>query len=122
MLNPLRRLASSAACNGNAIANPTTPNCRNLRIHARCVGVEGLLDGRGNAALIVVQSNGPAVLLQVIRRVTHDDRMSSKGQHLNVIVIVADGHDLSAIDAAVVGPPLQRVSLRAASVEDINDA
>src|ERR1035438_9869606 len=66
-----------------------------------------------------MQSDGPAVLLQVVRCISHDDRMAGEGQHLDVIVIIADGHYLGAIDATIVGPALQRVSLRASRVEDV---
>src|SRR5208337_1441832 len=103
MLNPLRKFASSAAynCDASNTPTPTRPSCRNLRIHARLASIQDLLDGRSHAAFIVVQSDGPSVLLQVVRRVPHNDRMSGKGQHLDVVVIIADGHDLRPVDAAI---------------------
>src|SRR5271165_1237384 len=121
MLNPLRKFAISAACKGSTINSPARPSCKNLRIHARSVCIQHLLDGRGNAALIVVQRYRPAALFQVVGRVPHDHRMAGKGQHLDVVVIVPDGHDLGAVDAAIVGPALQRVSLRATDVQNIKD-
>src|ERR1039458_7097964 len=122
MLKPLCKLAISAAYICDAINKPRKPSCKNLRIHARCIRVEYLFDGRRHSALVVMQSDGPAVLLQVVRCISHDDRMAGEGQHLDVIVIIADGHYLGAIDATIVGPAFQRVSLRASRVEDVDDA
>src|SRR5208283_1405025 len=121
MLNPLRKFATSAACNCNTITSPIRPSCKNLRIHARCVGVESLLDGRGHAALVVMQSHCPAVLFEIVGGISHDHRMSGKGQHLDVIVVVADGHYLGTVETAAFGPTLQCVPFGAAGVEDIND-
>src|ERR1039457_1634743 len=98
MLKPLRKFAISAACICDATSKPKKPSCKNLRIHARCIRVEYLVDGCGNSAFVVMQSDRPAVLLQVVRGISHDDRMAGEGQHLNVIVIIADGHHLGAIN------------------------
>src|SRR5664279_6437229 len=97
MLKPLRKFAISAACICDATSKPKKPSCKNLRIHTRCIRVEYLVDGCGNSAFVVMQSDGPAVLLQVVRGISHDDRMAGEGQHLNVIVIIADGHHLGAV-------------------------
>jgi len=70
----------------------------------------------------MVQRYRPAILLEVVGRVSHDHRMPGKGQHVNVIVIVADGHDFAAIDATVPGPALERMPLGTVGIEQVHDA
>src|SRR5271165_7330198 len=114
MLNPFLRFAISAACRQLTPITMRQPSWRLLSIQDRSVRLQHLVDGGGHAVVIVVQCYRPSALFQVVTGVSHDDRMSGEGQHLDVIVIVTDGHDLAAVDSAMPGPALQRVSLRTA--------
>src|SRR5208282_6382458 len=44
-----------------------------------------------------------------------------EGKHFNVVIVVTNGHDLFAGDAAVIGPSLEGVALGASLVQDIDD-
>src|SRR5450755_1522641 len=113
MLYPLCRLAISAAGSCGTANTQSNASWKTLCIQDRGVRLQHLVNGGSHAVLVMMQRDRPAILFQIVRRISHDHRMAGKGQHVNVIVIVADGHDLAAIDAPVVGPTLQSVSLRA---------
>src|SRR4029077_19118568 len=51
----------------------------------------------------------------------HDIGAAGEGKHFNIIIVVTDGHDLFAGNAAVIRPTLERVSLTTASVEHIDN-
>src|SRR3954467_10673618 len=56
-------------------------------------------DGRRAPALVVGRSHWPAILLQLIGCVAHQHGQAGELEHLEVVVIVADGHDLGALVA-----------------------
>ena len=58
---------------------------------------------------------------QLLGGIPHDKRQASKGQHLYVVVIVTDGHDLLARDASMTSPALERMTLRAVAIQDVHD-
>src|SRR5581483_3415087 len=53
-----------------------------------------LLHGGGHTALIIGQSDGPAVLLELVARVAHDNRKTGERKHFDVVVVIPNGHDL----------------------------
>src|SRR5208283_3093285 len=63
-----------------------------------------------NPALVVTQGYRPSPPAQLLASIPHDNRIPSKLKHLNVIVIITDGHDLFASVAAVRSPSLQGMS------------
>ncbi len=63
----------------------------------------------------------PTPLQQLGRRIPHDKRLPGKSQHLYIVVIVTNGHDLLAPDAPVFRPALQRVALGAAGIEYVHN-
>src|SRR5258708_22914231 len=80
-----------------------------------------LLYSRGHTILIIGQSNRPTLGLQLLAGISHDKRDSSEGKHLQVIIVITDGHDLLARDTPMARPPLQRMSLRAVAVQHIHN-
>ena len=58
---------------------------------------------------------------QLFRRISHDKRTAGEGQHFNIVIVITNGHDLLAGNAAVIGPALERVSLGAAGIEHIDN-
>src|SRR5208337_1373543 len=122
MLKPLRRFAISAAGSCVAARTISQPIWRTLRIQDRRIRLQHLVDGGGHTVLIMVERYRPTILLEIVGRVSHDHRMTGKGQHVDVVVVVTNSHDLAAIDATMIGPTLQRMSFRASGVEDVHDA
>src|SRR5664279_6114764 len=109
MLNPLRSLAISAAGSCAATITNISASWKALHIQDRGIRFQHLVNGGGYPVLVVVERDRPAILFQIVGRVSHDHRMAGNSQHVDVIVIIANGHDLAAIDAAMVGPTLQRM-------------
>src|SRR5271167_2097363 len=79
------------------------------------------LDRRGYPALVVWKRHPPAVLLQVLAGIAHDNRYASELKHLDIVVIVTDGHDLFPHQATMAGPAFESVSLGTALVEHVDD-
>src|SRR6476661_9638856 len=75
----------------------------------------------GYAILVVGQGYLPASATQVFRRISHDNRVSSKGKHFYVVVIVTDGHDPLPGKASKGRPALQSVSLGAVLVKNVDN-
>src|SRR6185369_16667632 len=84
-------------------------------------GVEDLVDGVGYAAFVVAEGEGPTVLFEFVAGVCHEDGQAGELEHLDVVEITSDGHDLIARDAAMFGPALECVPLGAVLIEDIDD-
>src|SRR5258708_38301613 len=80
------------------------------------------LDRCRNPAGAVGQGDPPISSAQFFRCISHDHRYARVLQHLNVIVVVADGHNLLPLNAAMIGPSLESVALRAAEIEDVDHA
>src|SRR5271154_1081077 len=80
-----------------------------------------LLDRSRHPVLLVGKSYSPASSTQFFRRISHDKGHSSEGKHLNVVVIVTNGHDLFAGDAAEIGPSLERVALGTSLIQHVDD-
>ena len=81
-----------------------------------------MVDGPRYAAFVVAEGEEPAVALEFFAGVAHQDGESGELEHLEIVVIVTDGHDFSRGVAAVGGPAFEGVSLGAALVEDVDDA
>src|SRR5271157_6486040 len=122
MPNPLRRLAISAAGNWTAASASTNPIWSALRIQDRRVRLQDSRDGVRDAVFIVVARHRPPSLFQFVAGIAHDDGMPSERQHLHVIVVVTNCHDLTSVETAVPGPSLQRMALGAACVQKVHDA
>ena len=67
----------------------------------------------GDPILVVRQGDSPAPVTQLFRCIAHDNRMAREGKHLNIVIVVTDGHDLGTGNPAIVGPPLERMALGA---------
>ena len=76
--------------------------------------------GGGYAALVIAQGYGPAPGAQFLAGIPHDNRMSGKLKHFDVVVVVTDGHDLFAPEAAMGGPALQGVALGTAGIQHVD--
>src|SRR5258707_15747009 len=72
------------------------------------------LNRRRYSACAVGQSDLPIPSAQFLRGIAHDYRHARILQHLNVIVVVSDGHNLLPRNAAMIGPAFEGVALRAA--------
>src|SRR5579864_8730261 len=70
------------------------------------------LQSGGHAILVVRPGEPPAPAAEVFRRISHDNRVSGKGKHFYVVVIVSDGHNLPPGDAPICRPALQSVAFR----------
>src|SRR5215472_5641614 len=121
ILNPFRRFAISAAGNCDAANITNSPSCRTLRIPNCRIRLKNPLNGCRHSMLVMMQRNRPAALLQLITGIAHDHRMPGKRQHLHIIVVVADCHDLAAVKSPVASPPLQRMPLRTSGIQNIHD-
>src|SRR5580700_3913335 len=82
--------------------------------------MEHMLDGGGYAAFGVRARKLPSTPAQLFRCISHDKGVASKGKHLNIIIVITDGHDLIAGNAPVISPALQRVSFGAVGSEHID--
>src|SRR4029077_15783073 len=80
-----------------------------------------MLDGGGYSALGVRTGKRPAAGAKLLRCIPHDKGMAGESKHFNVIIVIANGHDLLAGNAPVIGPALERVSLGTAGVEHIDN-
>src|SRR5581483_7974745 len=80
-----------------------------------------LIDCRGDAALVIGKRYVPAGSAKIVSCISHDKWMPGKGKHLNIVVVVSNGHDLGAWYASVTGPALERVSLRASAVQNVHN-
>ena len=80
----------------------------------------------GYAVLVVAGGDLPPALAGYFEEgggaVSHRDRMAGEAQHLQVVQVVPDGHDLGGADAAYGGEPLEGDALRAARRENVQDA
>src|SRR5262249_11109970 len=73
--------------------------------------IEHLLDRRCDPTLIVAQGHAPARPAQIVGCISHNKWITGKGKHLNVIVIVSNGHDLRSWDFSISSPALHRMTL-----------
>src|SRR5579864_2249195 len=64
------------------------------------------LQSGGYAILVVRPGELPAPAAEVFRRISHDNRVSGKGKHFYIVVIVSDGHHLPPGDAPICRPAL----------------
>ncbi len=78
--------------------------------------------GGGHAIFAIGSGLHPATIAQFFRRVAHDDGDASIFQHFDVVIVVANGHDLFAEDAAMCCPAFQRLALGATVVQDVDHA
>src|SRR5579862_3191333 len=127
MENPLRSTAVSAARQGSAaIATRTTvaihpPDWIVLLISISCsLPAHYLCQRRRHPALIIPQGHTPAAPAQLLAGIPHDNRMAGKLKHLNVIMVVTDGHDLFAAQAAISSPALHGAPYGAAGIQHID--
>src|ERR1051325_9468453 len=109
---------SRAASNRNLIRRFTV-TYETLRFYF-CLA-QHLLHSCCHSTLVIRKGNVPSRPPQIIGRITHDKWMSCKGKHLDVVVIVSNSHDLFARNAAILGPTLNSMPLRASLVENIDD-
>src|SRR5208282_655769 len=90
-------VAQAAVARAKAVMNP---NLNRLLIPVVVAGEtpalleQHFLDRRGYPALVVRKRHPPAVLLQVLAGIAHDNRYAGELKHLDIVVIVTDGHDL----------------------------
>src|SRR5260370_24078169 len=80
-----------------------------------------VLHGGGYTALGVRAGKRPAAGAQLLGRIPHDKGVAGESKHFNIVIVIANGHDLLAGNAAVVGPALERVSLGTAGIEHIDN-
>src|ERR1022692_2141683 len=130
---PFSKTARSAATAAvHAIASPmSTTNLsqdfmleRHLlwrSLHSNRGATQYLLNCGSDPVLVVRQSDRPAPAAQLQRRIPHNKWPSGKGKHFHIIIVVTDGHDLFAGNAAIIGPALECVPLRTSSIEDVDD-
>src|SRR5882672_11769364 len=117
MENPVRSTAESPARQGSAASRAITavhPAIWIAFVMGRILTVDHFCHGCGHSALVVAERYAPATAAQLLAGIPHDNRMPGKLKHFHIVVVVTDGHDLFAPEAAVRGPPLQRVALGAA--------
>src|SRR5258706_4114886 len=74
-----------------------------------------------NSMLVIRRRHAPAVLLQLVAGVAHDNRNAGEFEHFHVVEVVADGHHLGRRAAAMPRPALHRGAFRAGAVEYVND-
>src|SRR5260370_12713152 len=72
-------------------------------------------------ARIIPAGDGPSAAAQFLASIPHDNRMSLKLKHFNVVMIITNGHYLFATVATILRPSLQRVSLLATWVHHIDN-
>ena len=69
---------------------------------------------------MVTEGYRPSSPAQFFAGIPHDNRSSGKLKHLDIVVVITDGHDLFAGKTAMGGPAGQSVSLGAADVQDVD--
>ena len=80
-----------------------------------------VVDGVGDAVLVVGVGDVMSVLFGVINGVAHGDTAASGAEHGQVVHLVADGGDAIALDAATVGDPSKASPFVDASGENFED-
>lgn len=75
----------------------------------------------GDTRLVVAGGDGPAAGLQVGDGVAHHDRHAGTLQHLEIVQVVADGHDVAGGVAPDPRPLGERRSLGTASAEHVHE-
>ena len=78
-------------------------------------------DGGGDAAVVIGESYGPAEGFEFFDAVSHDDGMAGEFEHVAVVPIVTDGHDVFAGNAAAAGPFGERRAFGGAAGNDVED-
>ena len=70
--------------------------------------------------MVVASCDAPAPGAEFFAGIPHDKRMAGKLKHFDVVVVVTDGHDLAAMEAAVGSPAGESVAFGASGVEDVD--
>lgn len=78
-------------------------------------------DGGGDAGVVVGGGDGPAEGFEFFDAVGHDDGMAGEFEHVAVVPIVTDGHDVFAGNAAAAGPFGERRAFGGAAGNDVED-
>src|SRR5579872_38274 len=75
-----------------------------------------LFNRAGYTMLTVRCGYGPSAFPQLSRGIPHDKRLSREFEHLYIVEIVTNGHDLFARNVTVICPPFERMTLGAAPI------
>src|SRR5579863_7083362 len=84
------------------------------------LGVDNFCDGGSHSAAIITEGYAPAPPAQFLARISHDNRMAGELKHFHIIMVVTDGHDLIAPEAAMGRPTFERVSFGTARIQDVD--
>src|SRR5512133_2394094 len=118
-------MARSAACTLKAQAAKSKPaaNCLNFLKGSSTISSDpDFLQCRRNPALVVAERHPEAIGLQVVGSVAHNIRNPGKLKHFQVVVVIADGHDLVPAIPSMLRPASESVALRALSVQHVHNA
>src|SRR5580698_9728941 len=80
-----------------------------------------LLNGRSYSVLIIGQSHWPTPSPQLFRCISHDKWLSGEGKHFYVVIVITNGHDLFAGDAAIFGPSFEGMALGTPLVQHVHN-
>src|SRR5712691_2726771 len=115
MENPLRRTAIWPAKADSCASTRTAPTVNVLESFIeRKISIltqldaesqpQNLLHGLGHAAFLVAACHYPAILLQFMRCISHDNRNPCKFKHFQVIMVVSNGHNLLSWNSCLCSP------------------